>query len=58
VKLDRLDLISKLYQPLVWPKVLDAAHGSTPPSPVVIDLDPTTFCDLACPECISGKLLN
>ena len=58
MKLDRLDLISKLYQPLVWPKVLDAAHGSTPPSPVVIDLDPTTFCDLACPECISGKLLN
>jgi len=24
----------------------------------VVDLDPTTFCDLACPECISGELLN
>jgi MoaA/NifB/PqqE/SkfB family radical SAM enzyme len=42
----------------VWPKVFAAAHGSTPDAPVVVDLDPTTFCDLACPECISGKLLN
>ena len=56
--LNRLDLVSKLYQPAVWPKVLDAARGCVPTGPVVIDLDPTTFCDLACPECISGKLLN
>jgi hypothetical protein len=56
--LDRLDLVSKLYQPSVWPKVLDVAGGSRSSSPVVVDLDPTTFCDLACPECISGKLLN
>ena len=27
-------------------------------SPFVIELDPTTVCDLACPGCISGDLLN
>lgn len=55
---DRLDLVSKLYQPSLWPKILTAAEGARSASPVVVDLDPTTFCDLACPECISGKLLN
>ncbi|MBB5159527.1 radical SAM protein [Saccharopolyspora phatthalungensis] len=56
--LNRLDLVSKLYQPAMLQKVTDVAHGSTSTGPVVVDLDPTTFCDLACPECISGKLLN
>ncbi|MFI6770497.1 radical SAM protein [Streptomyces sp. NPDC050355] len=55
---DRLDLVSKLYQPSGWPRVLEAASGGSSRAPLVVDLDPTTFCDLACPECISGKLLN
>ncbi|MEV7778466.1 radical SAM protein [Kitasatospora sp. NPDC088351] len=55
---DRLDLVSKLYQPSGWPRVLQAAEGAASDAPLVVDLDPTTFCDLACPECISGKLLN
>ncbi|MCM2392096.1 radical SAM protein [Streptomyces albipurpureus] len=55
---DRLDLVSKLYQPSGWPRVLEAATGNPSSAPLVVDLDPTTFCDLACPECISGKLLN
>ncbi|WP_097870061.1 radical SAM protein [Streptomyces sp. rh34] len=55
---DRLDLVSKLYQPTDWPRVLEAATGKPSSAPLVVDLDPTTFCDLACPECISGKLLN
>ncbi|MFF9350118.1 radical SAM protein [Streptomyces sp. NPDC014734] len=55
---DRLDLVSKLYQPSGWPRVLEAATGAPSRAPLVVDLDPTTFCDLACPECISGKLLN
>ncbi|GAA2264787.1 hypothetical protein GCM10010145_43860 [Streptomyces ruber] len=55
---DRMDLVSKLYQPSGWPRVLEAASGTPSGGPLVVDLDPTTFCDLACPECISGKLLN
>ncbi|MGW0536828.1 radical SAM protein [Streptomyces sp. NPDC003032] len=55
---DRLDLVSKLYQPRDWPRILEVASGAPSAAPLVVDLDPTTFCDLACPECISGKLLN
>ncbi|WP_430784580.1 radical SAM protein [Actinoplanes sp. G11-F43] len=56
--IDRLDLTAKLYQPGVYPVVERVAAGQRSAGPVVVDLDPTTFCDLACPECISGKLLN
>lgn len=56
--IDRLDLIAKLYQPAIFPEVVRVAGGARSASPIVVDLDPTTFCDLACPECISGKLLN
>lgn len=53
-----MDLSAKLYQPRILPTVLDVARGRRSRNPLVVDLDPTTFCDLACPECISGKLLN
>lgn len=56
--MDRLDLAAKLYQPAVYGAVSKVALGERSKSPVVVDLDPTSFCDLACPECISGKLLN
>ncbi|GAB3716870.1 hypothetical protein GCM10027598_27040 [Amycolatopsis oliviviridis] len=53
-----LDLTSKLYQEFTRPQVSLAANGVQPAAPVVVELDPTSFCDLACPECISGSLLN
>ncbi len=54
----RLDLLAKLYQPGIYDAVTKVAQGQRSKAPVVVDLDPTSFCDLACPECISGKLLN
>lgn len=54
----RLDLVSKLYQHSLWPDIERVAGGDSLVAPLVVDLDPTTFCDLACPECISGELLN
>jgi MoaA/NifB/PqqE/SkfB family radical SAM enzyme len=42
----------------VLPSVQTVAAGQKLTGPLVVDLDPTTFCDLACPECISGTLLN
>ncbi|MGH3614304.1 MAG: radical SAM protein [Pseudonocardia sp.] len=56
--MDRLDLAAKLYQPAIYGSVSRVAQGERSSAPVVVDLDPTSFCDLACPECISGKLLN
>lgn len=54
----RLDLSAKLYQKFLRQHLEKLARNEPLRSPVVVDLDPTTFCDLACPECISGKLLN
>lgn len=56
--MSRLDLVAKLSQETVWPSAKEVAAGGRLPAPLVVDLDPTTFCDLACPECISGTLLN
>lgn len=53
-----LDLVRKLYQESVYPHVREVAQGRRLSSPLVIDLDPTTVCDLACPECISSNVLN
>jgi MoaA/NifB/PqqE/SkfB family radical SAM enzyme len=58
-RIDRtLDLAGKLYQRSIFPGVEDVAHGLRLPSPLVVDLDPTTLCDLACPECISSGVLH
>ncbi|MEV4078673.1 radical SAM protein [Nonomuraea fuscirosea] len=56
--MSRLDLVGKLYQNTVWPSAKKVAEGGRLPAPLVVDLDPTTFCDLACPECISATVLN
>lgn len=54
----KLDLASKLFQRSIFPAASRVAEGGRLGSPLVVDLDPTTFCDLACPECISTQVLN
>ena len=54
----RLYLSEKLYQKTIWEKVNQVAQGGELQAPFVVELDPTTYCDLTCPECISGHLLN
>ena len=53
-----LDLQSKLAQRSVvtYLKSVDWNTGSK--APFVVELDPTSRCNLACPDCISGELLN
>jgi MoaA/NifB/PqqE/SkfB family radical SAM enzyme len=53
-----LDLTSKLSQKSVitYLKSVNWSNGSK--SPFVVELDPTSQCNLACPDCISGELLN
>jgi MoaA/NifB/PqqE/SkfB family radical SAM enzyme len=53
-----LDLDLKLYQKSIVERItkIDWKKGSE--SPLVVELDPTTACDLACPGCISEELLN
>lgn len=54
----RLDLVTKLQQRSLGSAVERVRQGKSLSAPVVVELDVTTFCDLACPECISGSLLN
>jgi MoaA/NifB/PqqE/SkfB family radical SAM enzyme len=53
-----LDLKGKLYQRSIHASVRRVARGGRLAAPLVIDLDPTTLCDLACPECISAGVLH
>jgi MoaA/NifB/PqqE/SkfB family radical SAM enzyme len=55
---ERLDLSRKLRQESLAGRLRAISTGQPVHAPVVVELDPTTFCDLACPECISGALLN
>jgi organic radical activating enzyme len=55
---NRLRLVEKLKQTSVLPAVLEVSEGVPLAAPLVVELDPTTVCDLACPECISGQLLQ
>jgi MoaA/NifB/PqqE/SkfB family radical SAM enzyme len=53
-----LNLISKLKQTVVQDKIYSFDWNVGSDSPLVVEFDPTTNCNLACPDCISGSLLN
>ncbi len=54
----RLNLVSKLSQRSAVDAIqaIDWERGSR--APLVVEFDPTTACNLACPDCISRDLLN
>lgn len=54
----KLQLADKLQQKSILSYAQRVASGQRLDAPLVVDLDPTTFCDLACPECISSGVLN
>ena len=54
-----LTLHDKLYQKSLKSRIEDLiANNGKSISPWVIELDPTTACNLACHDCISANLLN
>ena len=55
---NRLDLAKKLSQDFVFERIKRIEETGVLEGPLVIEFDPTTLCDLACPGCISGDLLN
>ena len=56
--MSRMNLSEKLYNPDVISKIAQMNEVYNTSSPFVVEFDPTTVCDLACPGCISGELLN
>jgi len=55
---NEIRLTNKLHQKAIVQHVnsIDWAVGSD--APIVVEFDPTTACNLHCPDCISGDLLN
>jgi MoaA/NifB/PqqE/SkfB family radical SAM enzyme len=53
-----LNLNSKLKQKSVLNYLNHIDWKSSSSAPFVVELDPTSMCNLACPDCISGSLLN
>ncbi|HEY3416467.1 MAG TPA: radical SAM protein [Armatimonadota bacterium] len=53
-----LELIEKLYQQSVWPEIRETVRRGWSARPLVVELDPTSQCDLACPECINADVLG
>ena len=48
----------KLRQRSILKVLKDIDWSTTSKSPYIVEFDPTTKCNLACPDCISGELLN
>ena len=57
IKGEELALASKLKQKSVVERINQIRAG-TAKAPWVVELDPTSACNLACPDCISKDLLN
>lgn len=53
-----LTLKNKLFQESVLKRIRAVDWNTTSSGPFVVELDPTTACNLACPDCISRDLLN
>ena len=49
-----MNILDKLHQPFVLEKIRNGWQDS----PLVVEWDLTTACNLACPGCISEDLLN
>ena len=56
--MSRMNLLEKLWQRPVVERIAETDWMTGQSSPLVVEFDPTSACDLACPGCISGELLN
>src|SRR5438034_1549287 len=53
-----LSLVEKLKQETVQEFINKFLWNKSNDAPLVVELDPTTACNLACHDCISANLLN
>jgi MoaA/NifB/PqqE/SkfB family radical SAM enzyme len=53
----KMNIITKLKQNFVVKKIQDTNWKEGTDSPLIVELDPTAVCDLACPGCISEDII-
>ena len=58
MKSDAIHVYDKLKQKSIIELLKNIDWSKTSNSPYIVEFDPTTNCNLACPDCISGSLLN
>jgi MoaA/NifB/PqqE/SkfB family radical SAM enzyme len=54
---ERFDYLAKLFGRRLRDDLIAYLSGNRR-GPLIVDLDPTTACNMECPECISAELLN
>jgi len=54
----KMDLSTKLRQEFVYEKILNTDWSEGTSSPLVVELDTTEACNLACPGCISADIME
>jgi molybdenum cofactor biosynthesis enzyme MoaA len=54
---DPLRLLDKLRNPKIAQRIADINAGK-PLGPAIVELDPTSYCDLSCPNCVTSDVLN
>ena len=55
---NQLSLLKKLQQKTIVKRINEIDWNTTSKAPTVVEFDPTTACNLVCPDCISRDLLN
>jgi MoaA/NifB/PqqE/SkfB family radical SAM enzyme len=55
---EELNLRKKLLQESVVKRITQVKENGSSKAPWVVELDPTSACNLVCPDCISKDLLN
>ncbi len=53
----KMDIVSKLRQDFVFEKIKKTNWSKGTNAPLIVELDPTAVCDLACPGCISEDII-
>ena len=56
-KIKKMNILDKLYQPFVIEKIKEIDFKKGSDSPLIVELDPTAVCNLACPGCISEDII-
>ena len=56
-KIKKMNILDKLYQPFVIEKITNIDFKKGSKSPLIVELDPTAVCNLACPGCISEDII-
>lgn len=53
----KMNILTKLHQDFVIEKIKNTDWKNGTDSPLIVELDPTAVCDLACPGCISEDII-